>query len=222
MVTLRGAVSLACAAILGSAVFSAQETPRPARRGTLSVEADLIRYQKVGGRVVSSSGRYYRAADGRVREDIGGQGFIIDLSARTITHLTHETRQARVVTLQGATAPTPSPSAATRVGMGMHEGRRITKSRMQGPSGTKGEVWMDEVLGLAVLMRTESASLVSTQILRNITLREPDAAVFAVPAGYDVSNLSILGLAALDVLGRGESSPLSPRAGRPPYKTGRR
>lgn len=222
MVTLRGAVSLACVAVLGSAVFSAHETPRKGRKGALSVEADIMKYVKVGGRVVSSSGRYYRAADGRVREDIGSNGLVIDLKARTVTHLSHETRQAHIVAVPLATTPRPSPSLAMRIGDGLHEGRRITRSRVQGQDGGKGEIWLDEDLGLVVMMRTQSANLVSTRILRNITLREPDSSVFAVPSGYAVGTTTLSGSAALDILARKEAPGLFPRGGGSSETTGRR
>ncbi len=222
MTMLRGVISLACVTVLGSAVFSARETPRQGRRGVLSVEADIMKYVKVGGRVVSLPGRYYRAADGRVREDFGSGSLVIDLRARTVTLLSHETRQAHVVAVPAATTPRLSASLPTRVGDGMHEGRPITKSRFVGQDGGKGEAWTDDELGLSVMMRTESASSISTKILRNITLRQPDPAVFAVPAGYSVSTMTLPDSAALDILaGRGNPNLLPWGAGSP-EKAGRR
>ena len=222
MTMLRGAISLACVAVLGSAVFSAQETPRQGRRGVVSVEADIMKYVKVGGRVVSLSGRYYRAADGRVREDFGSGSLVIDLRARTVTLLSHETREAHVVAVPAATTARLSASLPTRVGDGMHEGRRITKSRILGQDGERLEVWTDDELGLSVMMRTQSANLVNTKILRNITLREPDPSVFAVPPGYAVSTVTLPDAASLDILPRRGNLSLLPWGAESPEKTGRR
>ncbi len=222
MAMFRGVVALACVAVLGSAVFSAQETPRQGRRGVLSVEADIMKYVKVGGRVVSLSGRYYRAADGRVREDFGSGSLVIDLRARTVTLLSHETRQAHVVAVPAATTPWASPSRPIRAGTGMHEGRPITKSRFVGQDGGKAEAWTDEELGLSVMMRTESANSVTTRIFRNVTLREPDRSVFAVPSGYEVSTMTLSDSAALDILARRGAPGLLQWGAESPEKGGRR
>lgn len=201
MAMLRVVISATCIAVLSSTALATQETPRTGRKGSVSVEADITRHLRVSGRVTSSTGRYYRAADGRVREDVGPTGLVVDPKARTATLLSHEARRAQIVVLAPEAAPRPPLALPIRFGDGVHEGRRITKSRMSNPAGGKSEIWMDEELGLAIMIRTESANQVSTKTLRNIRVREPDSSVFAVPVGYTTNRtvLSAAGLAGTDV-----------------------
>lgn len=201
MAKTRIAMLITCVALLGSAVFNAQEPSR--RQARLpSVEADITKYHKVGGRVVSSTGRYYRAADGRVLEDVGSNGRIIDLRTQTVTFLDHESRSARVVAVPAVPSPRSSSSLQSRVAAGVHEGRRLTKLRSLGPSGEKIEIWTVDELGLIVLQRSESTTSVHTQILRNVVVREQDTSRFAVPLTYTVSPIALSGFADPDTLGR--------------------
>jgi hypothetical protein len=88
--------------------------------------------------------------------------------------------------------------------------------------GERGEIWTADELGLIVMTRSQSATLVSTRILRNITLREPDSSLFAVPSGYVVSAATLSGPAAFDILARKEVPGLLPWAAASPDKAGPR
>jgi hypothetical protein len=181
-------VALAVAALLCGARSEAQEAKAPA------LEADVeFTYTLANGQTLSRSGRIYRSASGKVRQDIGIGSTITDTQTGTVTLLNPARKEARVITIPeelrkppelGKTvgAPTPvQPFEETTI-----NGHRIAKTRVTGPRGQRQEVWTATDLGVVTFARVESNGVTTTQELRNLAVRDPDPKLFEVPSDYEV------------------------------------
>lgn len=193
-------------------------TPSAQTKSAPPFQADFVTYYKLpDGRVVNSAGYYYRNSRGQVREDSGTSGQIIDLNARTVTMLNHQSKSAVVYKIpamdvlpnaQAAMAPAPRPVPFAR---GVLEGHRVTKAKMLGPGGSKHEVWTADDLGIVVMRRTEAGNSTTTKTFRNLRTTEPDPAVFEIPPGYSVTTTpidasAVLGGPGVSGRGRGRGS----------------
>lgn len=156
-----------------------------------ALEADIeITYNLANGQQFTQRGRLYRSESGKVRQDSGLGAIITDLDKGTVTLLIAERKEARIIRVpQNQRAPTRRDRpAAERFEEATVGGHRVVKTRARGPRGETQEVWTATDLGIVTFSRMESAGLTTTQTLHNISVREPDAAVFQVPGGYTVIN----------------------------------
>ena len=116
---------------------------------------------------------------------------ITDVAAGTITILVAETKEARVMTIPPDQRVRPAQARAQGARPDVFEettigGRRITKSRMEGPQGRRVEFWTAPDLGVVTWMKTEAGSMTSIRELRNVSTEEPSPARFTIPADYSV------------------------------------
>jgi hypothetical protein len=156
-----------------------------AQRSLPALQADIETFHKLpNGHVVHTTGHYYRAADGRTREDLGSGSVIVNLKSHTVTMLNHVTKEARVIRPpQELSKPEPRQDLTDHA-KGVVEGHGVNKASGIGANGERHEVWTAEDIGLVVFARTEAHGMTSTRTLRNISLREPDHSMFDVPHGY--------------------------------------
>jgi len=156
-----------------------------------SFDADVLTFYKSGdGRVVSTSVHFYRGKDGQTRQDTSFGAVITDLTAKSVTLLNFKTKQALVFDMKDmkpVPAATKSEHTTTSFGRTSLEGYQAIKAKGVGPRGEKVEVWTAESIKAVVFTRTETPGMTMTRYLRNITVREADPAVFAVPHGYSVT-----------------------------------
>jgi hypothetical protein len=75
----------------------------------------------------------------------------------------------------------------------MVDGRRVTKARLGNGPGESQELWTAKDLGLVVFSKITSLTLTRAKSLRNVSLRDPDPSLFAVPKGYTVMRLDTSG-----------------------------
>lgn len=139
----------------------------------------------------STPGRYYRSRDGKMREDSPIGSIITDTRSGTVTLLNRATREAKVIVVAGKPRP-PSPQADTMLEPfeeASIEGRPVTKARKT-IGGTTQELWTARELGLVVLSKVDAPDFAMTKVLRNVSLREPDPAVFRIPKDYTVTHES--------------------------------
>jgi hypothetical protein len=161
-------------------------------------------YTLADGRQFSRSGHYYRSQDGKLREDSPLGAIITDTKARTITVLNFATKEARIVKVS-AKAPASSikgksMSASAPPAEAMVDGRRVMKSHVANAPGESQELWTARDLGLVVFSKISSPTLTTAKSLRNVSLRNPDPSLFAVPKGYTVSRLDTSGPSAAPAL----------------------
>lgn len=167
-----------------SVVAQSRSTPMPA----LKAEIETV-YTLPDGTEIRNWGNLYRSSTGQVREDSRLGAVITDVPAGTITILIAETKEARVLRIpaeqrQRPTVPdrpTPEVFEETTV-----SGHRVAKSRTSGPQGQRVEFWTARDLGVVTWTKTEAGGLTTTKELRNLSLEEPDQAMFSVPVDYVV------------------------------------
>jgi hypothetical protein len=189
MVSLRQIVIVTSLLSAASVAMSAQVT---GRRPQQALDADLITFYKLpDGRVFNATGHYYQDGHGRIREDIGNSGRIVDVTGGTLTMLNHVDKRARVVTVQHSDTTRPTQAGLAPFARGSYEGYQITKARTLGANGEKYEVWTADSLGLVVMSRTESMNFITTRTLRNIKERQSNPSVFTVPSDYSVSAVAL-------------------------------
>lgn len=158
-----------------------------------ALEADVETFYKMAsGKVIHSTGHYYRDGAGRSVDETSGSSVIVDLPQHTVTMLNFPARTARVFSVGGAAtaARTTQPSDWKDAGLGVHEGHQVAKSRRTGARGETEELWTAPDIGLIVMTRTESAKFTMTKFLRNIHVHQPDLTIFAIPSGFSVTRSS--------------------------------
>ncbi|HLH41734.1 MAG TPA: hypothetical protein VKV74_02020 [Bryobacteraceae bacterium] len=161
-----------------------------------------------GAYTQSQAGKYWRSRDGKTRQDTAFGSGIADPAAGTVTYLNHSTREATVVHLpprptppsSGAAKP-PAPAAhlgpggaTTDLGERQIAGHTTTGRRtlISGDPAARGseestEVWTAADLGLPLYVKHHDHSGESIQEYKNVQVGDPDPSVFAIPAGYKVT-----------------------------------
>jgi hypothetical protein len=139
----------------------------------------------------STPGHFYRSRDGKMREDSPLGSMITDVRAGTVTVLNHARKEAKVIVvtaLPRPAAPRAGTAAAPRsLGEATVEGHPVTKARTTAGGATQ-ELWTAKDLGLVVFSKVEAPDFGMTKVLRNLSLREPDAALFRIPSDYTVTH----------------------------------
>jgi len=139
----------------------------------------------------STPGHFYRSRDGKMREDSPLGSMITDVQSGTVTLLNHANKEAKVIVVTGQ--PRPSASLANKAAMPQAfaettiEGHAVTKARTAAGGATQ-EVWTAKDLGLVVFSKVDAPDFAMTKTLRNVSLREPDPALFKIPNGYTVTH----------------------------------
>ena len=155
-----------------------------------AVVADISTiYTLADGRQFTSAGRYYRSKDGRIREDSPLGAIITDIKTGTMTMLNFERREAHVIKVAASGRATNARSLppAVRYADATVDGRQVTKARAENGAGEAQEFWTAKDLGLVVFSKVSSPNVTMAKSLRNISLKQPDASVFSVPAGFTVT-----------------------------------
>src|SRR5579864_4123655 len=176
---------VAVAACLGAPYASAQtKATAPA------FEADVqTTYTLANGQQLSRQGHVYRNSRGVVREDSGLGAIITDVGAGTVTILVTTTKQAHVMRMppdlrapaRQTTRPAVEPFDKTII-----DGHPVTKARSTGPQGERQEVWTATDLGIVTHSTIEAPGFARTRELKNVSVAEPDPAVFQVPSDYEI------------------------------------
>lgn len=161
------------------------------------------------GHATTTRGRFYRAADGKTREEVDGRVTIVDIARRTWTLLVPERLEAIVLSVPpnqvGSVAPRDWPGRSATPSADLHNGRAVKKLTLESVGdGPAHEIWTDEATGLVVRHKTSSASGVAVREMKILEVAEPDAELFMVPAGYSVSRGAL------------PPRPVSNGSGRPP------
>jgi hypothetical protein len=155
-----------------------------------AVVADLDTiYTLADGRQFTNKGRYYRSKDGLIREDSPLGAIITDIKSGTLTMLNFERREAHVMKVAASSGATTARNLppAVRYADATVDGRKVTKARAENGKGEAQELWTANDLGLVVFSKVSSPNLTMAKSLRNIALKQPDASVFKVPAGFTVT-----------------------------------
>jgi hypothetical protein len=181
--------TIAVAALLCSARADAQKTTP----GALQAEIE-VNYALANGAGFTRTGRIYRSASGKVRQDTGNGGMITDLNAGTVTLLIADRNEAHVFSVPPALRTPPVlgtgeariPAKVTPFEETVIDGRRIAKTRIVGPQGETQEVWTATDIGIVTFARITANGNTTTQQLRNISVSEPDPRMFEVPSNYKV------------------------------------
>ena len=149
-------------------------------------------YRFQNGRETNVGGRFYRSADGRIREDSGSGSLITDVRRRTITMLNAELKQALVLQMPEPIPPPAGPKGTPPAfERGMLDGRAVEKTRQALDGGAVQEVWFASDLGTVLYSLIEAPGLTTVRTLRNVSTDEPPAAVFEVPAEYAVTRRAL-------------------------------
>jgi len=198
--------------LLAAIVFSAAGLQAQKRKAApvQAVYAEIVTFYKFrDGRVINTHGRYYRSQSGQTREESNLGAVIVDPAERTVTILSAERREARVFTMPEVPPVAPSQKRVPTVtGHSRVDGRLVTKTRMSGPRGEKQEMWTDDQLGLVLFARTESERMTTTKTMKNVSVRVPDVALFTIPNGYAINNVSLPASAASFAPGDGPTGRL--------------
>jgi hypothetical protein len=164
------------------AAAGAQQRTLPA------LEAEIVTTYTLSQRSYSTRGRYHRAADGRGREDSPLGAVIIDAKQGTVTMLNHAKKEARIVTFSHPSRPrTERLSRFVAFEEAMVESHTVVKTRASGRPGEHQELWTARDLGLVLLTKVDGPAFRMTRELRNISLREPDTALFQLPDDYVIT-----------------------------------
>jgi hypothetical protein len=149
----------------------------------------MTTYALADGREIRVVGRYFRSADGRVREDSGDGSVIADTRRGTLTLLNSQSKEALVMSMPDPKqVKTPPPSAPlSTYGQGDIEGYSVSKARATESDGTSRELWVATDLGLALFSRIQVGTTTTTKTLSKVRSEEPDHTVFEIPEGYSVS-----------------------------------
>jgi hypothetical protein len=176
--------------LLAAALF-VSATPSLAQPAAIHADVETT-YHFRDGRQITVTGRYYRSADGKVREDSGSGSLITDIRARTMTMLNSERKQALVLQMPEATQRAERATAEPiPFEPGDHEGRAVEKTRRTAADGTNQEVWFARDLGAVVYSRIEVTGLTTIRTLRNLKAEEPPTIVFEIPAEYVVTRQAL-------------------------------
>lgn len=176
------AIVIAAAALeRGSASAQGKHTP--------ALDADIETTYLSAGRTSKTTGRYYRSRDGRTREESRIGAVIMDVRSGTFTLLNFTTKEARVFTAaaKGPARAADGASSFAAFAETTVEGHSVTKARKTGDGGRSQELWTAKDLGLVVMSKVDTPDRTVTRVLRNVSLREPDPAVFQIPPGYKVT-----------------------------------
>jgi len=183
-------IVLVVAALLCGARAEAQTTKSPA------LDADVqFSYTLPNGQQFTKQAHLYRSSSGKVRQDTANGSSITDPETGTVTLLVPSKKEARVVTIPAELRKPPSLGAetASRVSAAVKpfeettiNGHRIAKTRITGGKGETREVWTATDLGIVTFARIQANGVTTTQELKNLSVREPDAKVFDVPSDYTV------------------------------------
>lgn len=141
----------------------------------------------------STPGHYYRSHDGTMREDSPLGSIITDIRRGTVTLLNRATKEAKVIVMAGQPRP-PAPDggkAPAPFEDGTVEGHAVTKAR-KAMKGTTQELWTANDLGLVVFSKVDAPDFAMKKVLRNLSLREPDPALFRIPKDYTITQESTL------------------------------
>jgi hypothetical protein len=166
--------------------YAAAQT-RPAPTPALQAEIETV-YTLPDGREIRNRGHLYRSRTGQVREDSPLGAVITDVPAGIVTILVAETKEARVIRIPAdqLMRAVPSNPAAEVFEETTLAGHRVAKARTKGPHGQEVEFWTAKDLGVVTWTRTEAAGFTTTKELRNLSIEDPDPAVFAIPADYTI------------------------------------
>lgn len=202
--------------VFASAVTAWAAGPASAQVSPPGLDADVtITVSTSTGLTYNKPGHYYRSHDGRTREDSPTGSVITDLATGQVTLLNSATRQATVISVAGIPrAPGTAGAAAAAAdasaqgigafmpfGQAQIEGHAVTKARANAAGGAVQELWTATDLSLVVYSMVASTDRTMTRTLRNVAVRDPDPAVFQIPAGYTVEYMA---------------APVPPAAGRVP------
>lgn len=181
-------IAIAAVVALGVSALHAQH-------GLPPLQADIdTTYATAGSNPFTVHGRYYRAQDGRVREDSPIGATIIDPAGGTVTLLNFATKEARVLSVPRplqAAREVGRPQAFTRFGDATIEGHAVAKLRTKDAGGRDQELWNSDELGLTVYSRTQSTNLVITKSHHDFAFREPDPNLFQIPKDYKVEYMKM-------------------------------
>jgi hypothetical protein len=137
----------------------------------------------------STPGHYYRSQNGKIREDSPLGSMITDIRTGTVTLLNRATKEARVIVIAGQPRPSapdagkaPEPFEEATI-----EGHAVTKARRV-MLGTSQELWTAKDLGLVVFSKVDAPNFAMTKVLRNVSLHDPDPALFRIPHDYKVTH----------------------------------
>lgn len=171
--------------VLLSAPLGLSAPPSTAANNS-GLSADIVTIYRVGGRLVTTKGHYYRSSDGRLREDSELGALILDMAKPTLTTLSFERQEAVVFAFPGGetrpagvTSRPPMP-----LGHAVHDGHPVTKSRVTMADGVTQETWTADELGVVVLSQLETSTATTIRELTNISRRKPADSLFEVPHGF--------------------------------------
>lgn len=156
--------------------------------------------------------RMVRAADGKIRTDLGNTSVITDLAARRTTILDHIRKEATIVRLpaapqipdpsalgarlDGAVPPPPQFKSVEELGKSVIDGLEVVGKRytMQPPAMPQApglpappvisEVWTSTKFDLPVLIRNKGSFGEQLRRCRYSEAMEPPASLFQIPEGY--------------------------------------
>jgi hypothetical protein len=151
------------------------------------------------------AGHYARSGDGKIREETPAFVTIADPKTRTITLLNPATKEATVIQASRDKTPADRETAfpsRSESQLGEHdttavEGHPVVKKRSSASDGATREVWMATDISLPVLIKTSNSMRSSTKTFSNITVSEPDPALFTIPKDYKVTTKTDNGLCPL-------------------------
>lgn len=177
---------------IGLAIATATVGQVAAQKALPALEAATETTITTSAGQVTTSGRFYRSRDGRVREESPAGTIITDPKRRPLTLLNPLTKEAIV------RAFPPSAQAARRVDAearsvedGTVEGHAVSKARQQ-REGISQELWTAKALGLVLFSDVESPGFRMKRSFKNLELREPDPELFRIPKDYNVITQELL------------------------------
>jgi hypothetical protein len=150
------------------------------------LEADIVTTFTLPRGTYSTSGRFFRSRDGKIREDSPLGATITDAKSDTVTILNHRAKEAAIITFHVRhradrhAEPTFEPFDRITV-----DGHPVERSRGR-ERGQQDERWTATDIDVVVFAKASSSSFTMTREIRNIVLREPDPALFDVPDDYVV------------------------------------